>query len=292
MILSNNKKASLLPLGFVKHMPIKFQQSFYSHVSDLVANIQNEELVDSAAVFGDLVHEVLNQVNASAVSDAQEMYDLFTRAERFWQGTRHLFKGYRHSINTADAKLAEKALDMFQRMNCPRLLLSNAGAKLAALSNNINTAWKPTDLTGTFLETWAAQLATLAGDYSTALQKHIERGAQHVCYTERKMDLYEAFEFLYLNIYTFVGNTGDVQIAQVFADINDLIAWYTATAKAHATRVKNANANENENGNENPNPSDEAKDPEIPETEFQDDADLEGMEAVENEKPNGYENEN
>lgn len=253
MILSNPKKATLLPLGFVKHMPIKFQQSFYQHVADITSAVEDEQLADSVAVFRDLVNEVLDSVHRSAINTSQEMYDLYDQADHFWQGTRHLFKAYRHSTNAKDATLANKALDMFQRMNCKRLLLSNAGAKLAALASNISAAWKPTDLTGTFLEGWVTQLNALATNYADALQKHVERGAQHVCFTERKMDLYSAFEFLYLNFYTYMGNTGDLAIAQVFSDINDLIAWYTATAKAHATRVKNANENENANGNENVN---------------------------------------
>lgn len=253
MILSNPKKAVLLPLGFVKHMPIKFQQSFYQHVADITAVVEDEQLADPVAVFRDLVTEVLDSVHRSAINTSEEMYDLYDQADHFWQGTRHLFKAYRHSTNAKDATLANKALDMFQRMNCKRLLLSNAGAKLAALASNISAAWKPTDLTGTFLEGWVTQLNALATNYADALQKHVERGAQHVCFTERKMDLYESFEFLYLNFYTYMGNTGDLAIAQVFSDINDLIAWYTATAKAHATRVKNANENGNENGNENVN---------------------------------------
>lgn len=277
MILSNPKKATLLPLGFVKHMPVKFQQSFYQHVADTVAAVEDEQIVDSVVVFRDRVSEVLDSVHRSALNTSQEMYDLYDTADHFWQGTRHLFKAYRHSTNGTDAKLATKALDMFQRMNCPRLLLSNAGAKLAALASNINAAWNTAALTGTFLENWVTQLNTLASDYATALQKHIERGAQHTCFTEHKMELYEAFEFLYLNLYTYVGNTGDLAMMQVFSDVNDLIAWYTATAKAHSTRVRNANASGDEAM------GDEAKDPEIPETEFQDDADLEGMEAVENE---------
>lgn len=255
MILSNPKKAVLLPLGFVKHMPIKFQQSFYQHVADITAVVEDEQLADPVAVFRDLVTEVLDSVHRSAINTSEEMYDLYDQADHFWQGTRHLFKAYRHSTNAKDATLANKALDMFQRMNCKRLLLSNAGAKLAALASNISAAWKPTDLTGTFLEGWVTQLNALATNYADALQKHVERGAQHVCFTERKMDLYESFEFLYLNFYTHMGNTGDLAIAQVFSDINDLIAWYTATAKAHATRVKNANenGNGNVNGNENVN---------------------------------------
>lgn len=250
MNLTNQKKAVLLPLGFVKHMPVKFQQSFYSHVSDITETIEDEALVDDVALFRDLVAEVLNQVNSQAISDAQEMYDLYTRAERFWQGTRHLFKGYRHSTDTKEATLATKALDIFQRMECKRLLLSNAGAKLNALATNIANAWKPAEITGTFLENWKTQLTNLANEYATALQQHVERGASHVCYTERKMDLYDAFEFLYLHLYTQMGCTGDLLLAKLFSDINDLIAWYTATAKAHATRVKNANANDNDNDNE------------------------------------------
>ncbi len=64
-----------------------------------------------------------------------------------------------------------------------------------------------------------------------------------------------------------MGNTGDLNIAQKFSELNDLINWYTTTAKAHKTRVKNKGLQQEmpeDNVVDFPEVPTESEEPEVP----------------------------
>lgn len=252
-MIIGSKKATLLPLGYLKYMPKKFLPTFYAHVCDIVGDIEDEAIVDSIVVFKDQVSETIQSLNYDSKAVTKELHDMCKRANQFWTNTRLLLRAYQVSADPAEATLAKKALALLDNVEKGRLLVSNAGKHIESLVASIDAAWTKAELQTTFLGKWRDQLETLATDYGQMMDRHVKDGANHVCFSERRDDLFASFDFLYLNLYTYVGNTGDLNISQKFSELNDLIAWYTATAKAHSTRVRNANANVNVNDNDNAN---------------------------------------
>lgn len=238
-MIKNSQKATRLPLGYVKHMPMKFLPTFYAHVCDIVGDIEDEAIVDSIVTFKDQVSETIQSLNYDSKAVTRELNDMCKRANKFWVNTRLMFRAFQVSTDPTEATLAKKALSLLNNVEKGTLLVSNAGKRIDALVAAIDAAWTKAELQPTFLGKWRDQLNTLATDYGQMMDRHVKDGANHVCFSESRGNLFDSFEFLYLNLYTYMGNTGDLNIAQKFSELNDLINWYTTTAKAHKTRMKN-----------------------------------------------------
>lgn len=237
-MLIQTKKTAYLPLGSIRRLPIAFQPTFYSKVVDLVKGVNEPMLTDSSVILADKVAE-LNHIVESPKSDDSKLVDeAVTRVQQFWSSTRHLLKGYSNSINTQEATMARKALDILERLP-NKVLRTNASEMLTTLIDNFDAAWKPADLTGTFLETWRPQLATVANDYARVYQNRVDNGAAHNCFTEKKSDVFQTFEFFYMNLYVCVGLTGDLSLMELQSKINELIMIYTSISKSRATRIAN-----------------------------------------------------
>lgn len=238
-----SKQTAMMPLGAIRKLPIAFQPTFYSKVADLAQGVNEQMLSDSAAMFMDQVAE-LNKIVASGRStDSKVVEDALLRVQRFWTSTHYLLKGYTRSTNPQEATMAKKALDLFKRIQ-GRMLRTNAYEMLMTLINNIDNAWTPTELSGTFLETWKAQLVSVANDYLQVYQNRVDKGATHICFTEKKLDVFETFRFFYLNLHVAIGLTGDLSLSQLQADINELIMIYTTISKSRATRKANQRVEE------------------------------------------------
>lgn len=126
-----------------------------------------------------------------------------------------------------------------------KVMRTNASEMLTALMNNIDGAWKPADLTGTFMEGLRAQLTAVANDYQQVYQNRVDYGATHNCFTEKKDEVFATFEFFYMNLYVCVGLTGDVALAELQSKINELIMIYTTISKSRTTRMANQKVESN-----------------------------------------------
>ncbi len=248
-MIIQTKKTAYLPLSSIKRLPIAFQPTFYSKVVDLAKDVNEPMLVDSVAVLADQVAELNQIVEAPKGVDSRLVEDAVKRVQQFWVSTRYLLKGYKRSNNQQEAAMATKALDLLEHLPT-KVLRTNASELLNALVNNFDAAWKPADLTGTFLEDWRAQLAVVANDYAQVYQNRVDNGASHSCFTEKKCDVFQLFEFFYMNLYVCVGVTGDLALMQLQAQINELVIIYTTIAKSRATRIANRNHSEEESNSE------------------------------------------
>ncbi len=234
------KKSALLPLGSIRRLPRKFQPTFYNKVVELAKGTNEQMLSDSLAVLADQVAELNHIVGAPKGVDSKLVDDALTRVQQFWVGTRYMLKGYKRCSNPQEATLATKTLDMMDSLP-HRVLRTNASELLTTLLNNIDAAWKPADLTGTFMEGLKTQLTALASDYLKVYQDRVDNGAAHQCFSEKKGDVFSAFDFFYMNLHVCVGMTGDLTLMQLQSKINELIMIYSTISKSRATRIANQN---------------------------------------------------
>lgn len=241
--ITNRKRMELRRLGYIKRLPMAFAPTFYQKVSELLAGVETEELVDSIAVFSDITTEMVNAVNATMPYDAtEEAYREYLRCRAFYRATGSLFYAYSKSPVEAENVLGRKALALWNKVKDEPARRTNVAALMMSLADNISRAWTAQELTGTFLEGWKSSLTTCATRYAGLYQRRVEAAAERTFFTDYVENAFEAFQFLYYNIYTYVGNTGDVQIAEAFAEINDLIDTYTAIYKGRMTRIANRRA--------------------------------------------------
>lgn len=234
------KKSALLPLGSIRRLPKAFMPTFYSKVVDLAKGTNEQMLTDSVAVLADKVAEFNRVVEAPQSNYGKVVGDAVADVQRFWSSTRYLLKGYSNSKNPQEATMARKALDLFERIP-GKVMRTNAAELLNALVTAFDAAWKPADLTGTFLESWRLQLSDVANDYLWLYQDRVDNGAAHLCFTEMKDDVFDTFEFFYLSLYVCIGMTGDLALIQLQSQINELIMIYSTISKSRATRIANQN---------------------------------------------------
>lgn len=247
------KKSALLPLSNIKKLPKAFLPTFYTKVVELAKGTNEQMLSDTIAVFADKVAEFNHIVEAPRSNYGKVVKDALVDVQRFWSSTRYLLKGYSNSKNPQEATLARKALDLFQRIP-NKVLRTNAAECLNALVDAFDAAWKPADLTGTFLENWRTQLTNVANDYLSIYQGRVDNGAKHMCFTEMKDDVFEAFDFFYMNLHVCVGITGDLSLMELQSKINELIMIYSTIEKSRATRIANQNhADESNNSDDSTN---------------------------------------
>lgn len=234
------KKSALLPLGSIRRLPKAFMPTFYSKVVDLAKGTNEEMLTDSVAVLADKVAEFNRVVAAPQSNYGKVVGEAVADVQRFWSSTRYLLKGYSNSKNPQEATMARKALDLFERIS-GKVMRTNAAELLNALVDAFDAAWKPADLTGTFLENWRTQLTNVANDYLSIYQGRVDNGAKHMCFSEMKDDVFEAFDFFYMNLHVCVGITGDLSLMELQSKINELIMIYSTIEKSRATRIANQN---------------------------------------------------
>ena len=261
------KKSALMPLGTIRKLPIAFQPTFYSKVVECTKGVGEPMLNDSIAVLADQV-AVLNQIVASGrSSDGKTVENALLYVQKFWTSLHFVLKGYQRSTSQKDAVLATKALELYKNVQ-GRMLRTNALDQLTAFINNIDNAWKPEELAGTFLETWRAQLVAVANDYRQVYETRVDNGASHICFSEKKVEVFEAFHFFYLNLYVVVGLTGDLALSKVQSEINELIMIYTTIAKSRATRIANQKRGLGDESQTTEHPSDDevAEETETPPT--------------------------
>lgn len=228
-------------LGYIKRLPATYAPTFYSKVQDLISEVDNESLVDSVAVLCDGITELNAQLNNNHMVNSVEVVEAFGQLEKLWYGTKHLFKAYSYSTNPSDVVLAKKAMALLNSIYTVPLRRTNIADLMVSLSETIGKAWTKQELQGTFIESWKTQLDNAADNYADLYQRSVVNRASMVYFTDLRDSVFQSFNFFYLNLFTYIGNTGDVQISQLFTELNQLITIFTSIQKAHITRVYNRN---------------------------------------------------
>lgn len=239
------KRTKVLPLSYIKYLPMAYSPSFFEKASEILKDIEEEGIVDSIAAFRDQTQEFLSSLEKMSQTVADDVIKEFGRIQSLWRGVKHLFKAYATSYNANEATLGKKALGIYQRLEQEPMRRTNAAVLMQNLVNGINRAWTPSQLTGSFLESWVTAMTSAANDYAAIYQDRVERAVGRSFFTDYRERTYEAFEFAYLSLYTFMGNSGDLAATQMFSELNDLIATYTAISKGRSTRIANKNAESN-----------------------------------------------
>lgn len=240
--IQSQKRTKMLPLSYIKYLPMAYSPSFFEKASEILKDIEDENIVDSIAVFRDQTQEFLSSLEKMSQTVAEEVIKEFARIQSLWRGVKHLFKAYATSYDASEATLGRKSLGIYHRLEEEPMRRTNAAVLMQNLVNGINRAWTPAQLTGTFLEKWVIAMTSAANDYAVIYQDRVERAVGRTFFTDYRERTYEAFEFAYLCLYTFMGNSGDLAASQAFSELNDLIATYTAISKARSTRIANKNA--------------------------------------------------
>ncbi|MDO4190682.1 MAG: hypothetical protein Q4D14_03210 [Bacteroidales bacterium] len=239
--ITSLKRNALLPLSYIKYLPMQFAPTFYEKAAVLFNNCSEATLLDSITRFDGIAQAFVADMEQEAVSLSEEVTAEFQRIRRLWGGVKHLFKAYSTSYNTANATLANKALALYDKLEETTIKRTNASVVLLSLVNSISDSWTTAELAGTFLEPWLSEITAAANAYASVYQRRVEHSAQRIYFVDRREACYEAFELVYMGLYVYAKNSGDQTALDLFAEVNELIMTYTAVTKARSTRINRRN---------------------------------------------------
>lgn len=198
-------------------------------------------MADVIAVFTDNVTEMNAYIDECNQPNTKEYLAEYKNASRLWTGSRFFFKAYVRSDNEAEAAMALKCLDIYRKIADTHFKRTNAADQLQHLVTSIKNAWTTAEIQGTFLEDWLPKVTQKSNAIAQAYANHRRHIESRVPYHELGCRVFEAFHALYYTTYAQMINTGDLELMQLFADINDLIQAYNTIIKGHQTRAYNKN---------------------------------------------------
>ncbi|MDO4190971.1 MAG: hypothetical protein Q4D14_04730 [Bacteroidales bacterium] len=240
--ISSVKRTKVLPLSYVKNLPMVFAPTFYEKATSVLSACGEASLANFIANFDMQAQAFLADMEKLAVSPSEEVVSEFQRIQRLWRGVKKLFRAYSSSYNANEAVLAQKALALYEKCDSQSTFKrTNASAMVYNLVNSISDSWSTAELQGSFLQAWQTDLTTAANNYANIYQRRIESASQRAFFIDRRDQVFRAFEIAYLGLYAFALDTSDQGALDIFAELNELIVTYTSVSKARRTRISNRN---------------------------------------------------
>lgn len=245
----NKKNLAIMPLGYVKRLPVEFAPVFYNHVVDQLVDVDNPMLNNLVLAFRNETNSLNQLLMDEVIYKDSSVLDMFHQAEKVWQGVRYAIQSFCHCGEESVEQMAVRALEINGNHRVERLRRLDAAEQLNAFVAEIEDCFTPEELAESFLAYWINRLKTVSSEYTNLFQQRLERNAQRVYFTHQREVVHDKFNLLYLSIYVMVKESGDETLASLLANLNELIGIYTTIAKARKTRIYNQNhpIDDNEN---------------------------------------------
>lgn len=237
----NSKFLAIMPLGYIKRLPVEIAPVFYKKVQDCVSDIDDPLVAHAAQAFCKETEVLSQSLIDEVVYKDSGVAEAFHRTEQVWQGMRFAIQSYLYCGDESMAKTAEQALEIYDSYRETRLRRTNAADQLRSFVATMEEYFSAETIANSFLAFWLDRLKDEAAKYADIYLKSVERAANRVYFTHQREIVHECFKRLYLTLYVAITELGNENLKQRFAHLDSLIAIFTSVGKARSTRIYNKN---------------------------------------------------